>query len=317
MPLVLSPAVVERSFTFRHVFESLLKIKISTRPPTGDVGLATSVEEMNTTPMPTVVFLHGLNTFGADDLRIGPLNFGLMHTRIDSEFRKLSRGLALRLVSVTGCGCGPAEEQAERASEFLEAAGISGDLVLFGHSVGGLVARALAARPEMEGRVRKIITVGTPHRGAMVADLGLSFATRHPFLYRILKFGGYDTLEKTKTIAQFTLASLEAFNARTPSTPNVEEIALICEARWSELSWPYFFGYLHLHPRGSDRVFPASDGFIYSESQKRGRLMGPFALDHYGQMGFFFQLNPFARKKAKSEFHRLIATVVELAATSR
>ena len=246
-------------------------------------------------------------------MRIGPLNYGLMHTRIESEFREHGRDL----VSVTGCGCGPAEEQAERASRFLTERGVAGELVLFGHSVGGLVARALAARPEMQGRICKIITVGTPHHGAHVADLGLSFAERHPLLYRIMKTGGYDTLEKTKTISAFTVASLENFNARVQPAQGVEEVALVCEAKWRQLSWPYFFGYLHLHPRGSDRIFPRSDGFIYSESQKRGRLLGPFALDHYGELGFFFQLNPWARRLAKAEFKRLIATVVDLASNCR
>ena len=232
-----------------------------------------------------------------------------MHTRIESEFREL--GLAF--VAVTGCGCGPAEEQAANASEFLKKHSVDGELILFGHSVGGLVARALAARPEMQGRVKKIITVGTPHRGAHVADLGLTFSDRHPLLYRVMKTAGYDTLEKTKTISAFTASSLQKFNATTPRRTDVEEISLLCEAKWRQLSWPYFFGYFHLHPRGEDRTFPSSDGFIYIESQKWGREMGPFALDHYGELGFFFQLNPWARRLAKAEFRRLISTVADLA----
>ena len=42
-------------------------------------------------------------------------------------------------------------------------------LVLIGHSLGGLVARGVAARPELAGRIQAVITLGAPHGGSALA----------------------------------------------------------------------------------------------------------------------------------------------------
>ena len=261
--------------------------------------------------MTTVVFLHGLNTFGTDDMRIGLINFGLMHTPLEKEFRKRD----VEFVAVTGIGCGTPEEQARIAVKFLADHGhLEGHkLILFGHSVGGLVARALSAQPEMKDRVKMIITAGTPHFGAHVADLGMSFDTRHPLLYRMMKWTGYDTKTKTQIMERFTLKSIAAFNASNVVPKSIREISLLCEATPAELSLPYLIGYPHLHERDSSGVYQKSDGFILSESQKRGEVIGPFAIDHYGEMGFFFQVLPSARRQAKAEFSRLVDTIAKFA----
>jgi triacylglycerol lipase len=38
-------------------------------------------------------------------------------------------------------------------------------LVLVGHSMGGLDARYVASRLDLARRVRRVVTIGTPHRG--------------------------------------------------------------------------------------------------------------------------------------------------------
>ncbi len=44
-------------------------------------------------------------------------------------------------------------------------------LVLIGHSLGGLVARGVAARPELRDRVQAMITLSTPHHGSALAHV--------------------------------------------------------------------------------------------------------------------------------------------------
>ncbi len=44
---------------------------------------------------------------------------------------------------------------------------------LIGHSMGGLVARSYAASPRGSGRVKRLITIASPHRGTRIAVLGL------------------------------------------------------------------------------------------------------------------------------------------------
>ena len=50
--------------------------------------------------------------------------------------------------------------------------------VIVAHSMGGLVARAWWARWGRSGRVRRILTLGTPHHGTLTAQLGLGVNTR-------------------------------------------------------------------------------------------------------------------------------------------
>ena len=54
---------------------------------------------------------------------------------------------------------------------------------LVGHSFGGLVIRAYLAANKAE-RIGRCVLIGTPNRGARLADLGLRF---FPFAYRVLK----------------------------------------------------------------------------------------------------------------------------------
>jgi pimeloyl-ACP methyl ester carboxylesterase len=266
--------------------------------------------------MATVLFFHGLNTFGDDLLHIGPMTFGPMHAPLEREFVRRD----IPFIGVTGLGFGTPEEQAEKTIAFLEETGLlehsdrddHGTLHLLGHSVGGLVARALADRPELKGRIRSIITMGTPHQGAWVATFGMEFEKRHPLLCRAAAFAGYDTRVKAAIFRNFTLEAAREFNARHNSLPGIREITLLCEVEREELSLPYRLFYERMHPRFQEPHFPKSDGFIWSESQKRGEVIGPFALDHFGELGFFFQLAPSIRRRARAEFQRLVNTLEDL-----
>ncbi|KAB1439038.1 alpha/beta fold hydrolase [Pseudodesulfovibrio senegalensis] len=46
-------------------------------------------------------------------------------------------------------------------------------VVLVGHSLGGLVCRMAASRPEFSGRVGALVALGSPHGGSVLAALGL------------------------------------------------------------------------------------------------------------------------------------------------
>ena len=63
------------------------------------------------------------------------------------------------------------EPLARRIDAVLKETG-AGQLVLVGHSMGGLVARAYLQRFG-DARVKRLITLGTPHQGSRLADLGL------------------------------------------------------------------------------------------------------------------------------------------------
>ena len=63
------------------------------------------------------------------------------------------------------------EPLAHRIDAVLDETGAS-QLVLVGHSMGGLVARAYLQRFG-DARVKRLITLGTPHQGSRLAELGL------------------------------------------------------------------------------------------------------------------------------------------------
>jgi pimeloyl-ACP methyl ester carboxylesterase len=268
--------------------------------------------------MATIVFIHGLNTYGDDELHVGPLKFGAMHARLERALVKTG----LSFVALTGLGTGSPEEQAAMAAAQVEKLGdkIPERFYLLGQSTGGLVARALGARPSYRHRVLGILTLGTPNSGTTAAEFGLKFAERSRGINRLFSFFGYDTREKLLAFKHYTPQAVAALNTRLATFATAElastapltsgdqtqpkELALLCEMARAELSWPLKIFYRQLHPRGEP-----SDGFIWSSSQARALGAGPFALDHFGELGFFPHLLPAARRKAETEFARLVQAI--------
>jgi pimeloyl-ACP methyl ester carboxylesterase len=71
----------------------------------------------------------------------------------------------------------PIAENGRLLSERLEELADAEEIVLLGHSMGGLVARAACHAAEAEGRVwrrkvRKLVTLGSPHRGSPLERAG-------------------------------------------------------------------------------------------------------------------------------------------------
>ncbi len=71
-------------------------------------------------------------------------------------------------------------------------------VVLVGHSMGGLVARALAeSSPAAFARVGRLVTLGTPHHGTPVANLGwVAGDSRYSWAVKLLPFGLSDLLDR-------------------------------------------------------------------------------------------------------------------------
>jgi pimeloyl-ACP methyl ester carboxylesterase len=266
--------------------------------------------------MAKLIFLHGLNTFGDDLIHIGPLRFGLMHSALEREFT--ARGVSF--IPVTDLGAGSPDEQALRAVSFLEENGhlgepsnqyvIQSDLHILGHSVGGLVARSLSQKAKLRHRVKTIITVGTPHRGARVAERGVEFPRRYPFLQTVLQKIGYDTALRQFIFQQFTREAVTRFNESCPQHESAREITLLCEAQGSQISLP--LKVLALLPQATDQTQTLGDGFIESDSQIHGEVIDRFALDHFSQLGVFLHVSAAARRNARLEFQRLIDTVTKI-----
>lgn len=262
--------------------------------------------------MATILFLHGLNTFGDDLIHVGPLTFGPMDRHLKNAFSKQSSKRKIEFISIPGIGAGSPEEQASKALSFIEANVTlkqGGKFHLFGQSTGGLVARVLSHHPSISKRVASLITMGSPHTGADIAFFGLEFQAKFPRLQKTFSAMGYDTKAKTDFFKHFTPDSLIDFNRRFPSVQQeFREICLLCEIEPTDVSFPLkLLGRLN---RGV--TLKRGDGFITTASQCRGEVLGPFALDHFAQLGAFLHFGPEARKKSRFEFQRLIDVVVNI-----
>lgn len=254
--------------------------------------------------MASLIFLHGLNTYGDDDIHIGPWKFAAMHTFWQKALER--RGVEFH--ALTGLSPLAPRDQAQEALALVRARRPSEPLHLLGQSTGGLTARALAAHPELRGRVASVMTIGTPNSGASAAELGLEFARSSPAWHRLFSLFGYDTVQKTAIYRHFTPAAVREFNSSCALPSEVRALSFICEVGTSELSWPLRFLHGRINPEGAP-----GDGFIPSDSQRFGDCQGPYRLDHFGELGFFPYLRPSARLKTALEFERLADAVAKVA----
>ncbi len=264
---------------------------------------------------PLVFFIHGLNTFGDDQFHFGPLALGPMN----QHWKPALEGAGYAFFAVDEMGFGAFEEQVDRAARKIECvlaelpAEQSHNVHLFGHSMGGLVARGVGARlmesPHLVSRSRlcSIITLGTPHGGTIATEDALDLQKNRPGFHRFLKFLGYDIEERREAIRYFTIDKIKAFTERHPELLGVTCVSLVGAAKRRQLGLPFQLFYRRLHPNGESEL---SDGLITASSQAWARVAGTFELDHGAELGLFTNALPSERRFAASEFQRLVDTVV-------
>lgn len=117
------------------------------------------------TVAPHTILVHGFLRTRHDMLLLRPrLQYLLPESRVH-VFDYPSRKLTL-------------PEIAERLADFVSMMSRGEAVSFVGHSLGGLVVRALDAMPHHPAPLSRLVTLGTPHQGACVAGL----MARLPFL---------------------------------------------------------------------------------------------------------------------------------------
>ena len=240
--------------------------------------------------MSEFIFLHGLCTYGDDELHFGPARMG----RLDRHILELFARRQTSLVSIDGIGFGSPEEQAETALSQIRSSA-SRHLILLGHSMGGLTARALQPRLEEAGHSVDVITWGTPHHGTSAAIRNDSRSVR-----KMATWVGYDLETRAATFKHCTPDALITFNKRYPLRQE-SQFSLICDVPF-RYTTPLLFA---LRPR------EPSDGFIKVESQNFGQILDRFRLDHFSAIGYS-DLHPLpsVRTQNRAEFNRLVELVL-------
>ncbi len=249
----------------------------------------------------TVVFLHGLNTFGDDCVHIGPLKLG----RMDQIFKPSFEALGFRWLSIDGLGKGSPEVQAELAENTLRSHfGDSEEfeIHLIGHSMGGLVARALAKHSSFKRQIRSISTVSTPHQGTKIAEFAFDLAQwtqRVPFADRLMTMVNYRLLDRSTTFAKCSPSALKRFNREFPISAD-PPLASFTTAT------PLFGRSIFFWPLSAILLTHPNDGLVSLSDQDpplQGSTIGPFNLDHFEALGLTHST------KGRVEFIRLIEEI--------
>lgn len=146
---------------------------------------------------------------------------------------------------------------------------------IIAHSMGGLDVRYAIAKLGLADRVASLITVGTPHLGTPVADLGarLSDVLRlKALLGRVVDVNAFYDL---------TTARMERFNRDVADAPGVlygSVIGRVERARAHPLLWAT---HVYLSERSGD-----NDGMVPVASQRWGEVWKEIDADHWGQIGW-------------------------------
>lgn len=120
----------------------------------------------NTKNMPAIIFLHGYMGFGRPGWVPAALGYfrGITSARL---------GIGTPCYFPHSCTFGPLEKRARRIARYIESVPEQ-DIYLVCHSMGGLDARYLIQHLDPEGRIKKLVTVATPHAGTWLADWALT-----------------------------------------------------------------------------------------------------------------------------------------------
>ncbi|HTM20837.1 MAG TPA: hypothetical protein VL172_10025 [Kofleriaceae bacterium] len=201
-------------------------------------------------PATAVVLVHGL--LGFDRIQVLGVQW--------SYFRGIAPRLQARGVRVHVVRVPPLASVPERAARLAEQVAALPDrrVVLLAHSMGGLDARWAIARLGLADRVAALISIGTPHRGAPLAELGGRTA-----LVRLL--GGDRT---SRALEWLTPARLRRFNVEVPDHPDVFYGSVVGALRVGGLS------------------AGTSDGLVPVASQRWGEVMAELDADHWAQIGW-------------------------------
>lgn len=217
-------------------------------------------------PGTTVVLVHGFCGFGS---------IGLGPARVD-YFRHVARRLSARGLDVVVARLPPLGGTPARGLSLLaQLDRAPGErLVLVAHSLGGLDARWALARGGA-GRVRAVITIGTPHHGSPIAD-AFSHGAGAGLRRALARLG-----LSTDSVDWLTTARVAAFNREIADVPGVTYASVV-----SATADPR-----RVHPllRPTHRWLRAhgpSDGLVPASSQAWGTVIGHAEADHWGQVGW-------------------------------
>ncbi len=180
----------------------------------------------------------------------------------------------VNLAHVTGAAS--VEVRARELAAYIRALGAP-KVNVIAHSMGGIDARFAVSRLGLAERVASLVTVGAPHRGTPLADLGEGLADRLGLRHALRRAGlSLDALR------DLTVARMEAFNAEVPDAPGVLYGSVVGVApRALEVNPLLVPTYLWLERRAGE-----NDGVVPGSSQPWGEVLARIEADHWAEIGW-------------------------------
>jgi triacylglycerol lipase len=143
--------------------------------------------------------------------------------------------------------------------------------------MGGLDARYAVAKLGLAGKVVSVTTIGTPHLGTPIADLGAGLPGRAPLL-RALSRVGFEV----DAFQDLTTARMGEFNRAVANVRGVAYGSVVGVAPTRRDVTPILLPtYLILGERDG-----GSDGLVPGASQRWGEVIRTISADHLAQIGW-------------------------------
>jgi triacylglycerol lipase len=216
-----------------------------------------------------VVLVHGI--LGFEEIGIGTVK--------QNYFRGITEHLRRLGVKVHQPALPSLGSVTERAQSLHEALSRLPEkrLNIVAHSMGGLDARYAISRLGCHKRVASLTTIGTPHRGTPVADLGAVLLGEKIGLGRLFAIAGLAAVRDLST------RQMEPFNQEVVDVPGVRYASVVASVD-PEAE--------HLHrlliPSHKYLKFLSgpNDGLVPVTSQRWGRVLFEIQADHWAQIGW-------------------------------
>jgi len=217
-----------------------------------------------------VVLAHGV--LGFTEHRAGPLR-GEYFRKVPDRLRQLgSEVYALQV---------PLSSSVADRAEFLKAGieKLGCDKVnIIAHSMGGLDARYAITRLGLSKRVASLTTIGTPHHGTPIADLGTHLLGEKLGMRKLMDKLGWDV----QAFYDITTEQMDAFNQAVENVRGVAYGSYVGKVNKKLKLNPLLLPtHVYLNERAGE-----NDGLVPASSQAFGDLLGTIEADHWAQIGW-------------------------------
>jgi triacylglycerol lipase len=220
-------------------------------------------------PRLPVVLAHGI--MGFDEIRVGPIRrhyFAGIPGRLGDVGCEVHRPAVAR--------AGAVAERARQLAAQVRAIDAR-KVTIIAHSMGGLDARYAISRLDLGKKVAALVTVGTPHLGTPIADLGTEILGDKLGLAKMLSRVGVDL----EAFYDLTSLRMEAFNREIADVRGVEYTSVVAKVDRRGVNPMLLPTFLWL----AERV-GANDGLVPSSSQRWGEVLLEIEADHWAQVGW-------------------------------